>query len=155
MNPKRQSATFRSLLVVVCAVILVPGDSLANLMPSSMAGQSSPQAQASKIPPEQLDSLVAPIALYPDEHGTMFSGSAVVGTTAGCDVVLVDRSVSRRHCEIFVRDQEYVVRDLGSTNGTFLGSASAAPLISRQSCGQKGTHWPQWMQTYGSCVGSR
>jgi hypothetical protein len=32
----------------------------------SQAPATSPQSQATKIPPEQLDSLVAPIALYPD-----------------------------------------------------------------------------------------
>jgi hypothetical protein len=63
---KRKSATFRSLVVALCAVVLVPGDTLAFAMPSSRAVQSLPQAQASKIPPDQLDSLVAPIALYPD-----------------------------------------------------------------------------------------
>jgi Protein of unknown function (DUF3300) len=72
MNPKRKSATFRSLVVMLCAVALAPGDTLAGIMPSSFTGltglteRSSPQAKASKIPSEQLDSLVAPIALYPD-----------------------------------------------------------------------------------------
>src|SRR5258707_7774921 len=36
-------------------------------MPSSGSAQAaSPQDQTAKIPPDQLDSLVAPIALYPD-----------------------------------------------------------------------------------------
>ena len=30
--------------------------------------------------------------------------------------------VSRRHCELFERDGRLFVRDLGSTNGTFVGS---------------------------------
>jgi hypothetical protein len=38
---------------------------LGDMMPSASALQSSEQ-QVTKIPPEQLDSLVAPIALYPD-----------------------------------------------------------------------------------------
>ena len=66
MNPKRNGATFRSLVAMLCAVALVPGDTLADMMPSSLTGRSLPQAQAPKIPPEQLESLVAPIALYPD-----------------------------------------------------------------------------------------
>jgi hypothetical protein len=68
MKPKRKSpcATFRYLLVMVCAVAIVPGDTLA-YMPSPRSAQTaSPQDQAVKIPPDQLDSLVAPIALYPD-----------------------------------------------------------------------------------------
>ena len=66
MNPKRDGAIFRSLVVILCAVALVPGDILVYVMQASPTGQSSPQVEASKIPPEQLDSLVAPIALYPD-----------------------------------------------------------------------------------------
>jgi hypothetical protein len=66
MNQKRQGVTFRSLVVMLCAVVLVPGDTLAYMTPPSPSWQSSPQGQASTIPPDQLDSLVAPIALYPD-----------------------------------------------------------------------------------------
>jgi hypothetical protein len=68
MKPKRKSAgeTFRCLLVVVCTVALAPADTLA-YMPSPRSAQTaSPQDQAVKIPGDQLDSLVAPIALYPD-----------------------------------------------------------------------------------------
>ena len=44
---------------------LIPGDSLAYVTSqSSLPAPSS--VQSTKIPPEQLDSLVAPIALYPD-----------------------------------------------------------------------------------------
>src|SRR6516165_135576 len=68
MNTKRElwGATFQSLLVMLCAVALVPGDALAYMPSPRPAQASSPEDQAPKIPPEQLDSLVAPIALYPD-----------------------------------------------------------------------------------------
>ena len=59
-------AIFRSLLAMACAIILVPGDTLA-FMPNPGTAQEAPQqSQSAKIPPDQLDSLVAPIALYPD-----------------------------------------------------------------------------------------
>lgn len=66
MNPKRNCIvrSMRSMLVLICAATIVPGDALADL-----AYQPRAMAQASTgavIPPEQLDSLVAPIALYPD-----------------------------------------------------------------------------------------
>jgi len=66
MNPKCKGATLRSLVVILCTVALVPGDTLAYMSPPWQAPASSPGDQASKIPPDQLDSLVAPIALYPD-----------------------------------------------------------------------------------------
>ena len=74
-QPGILGTAIRHVLVVVCAVILVPGDALAdiehsplsqNQAPASQQQASAPQQQAAKIPPDQLDSLVAPIALYPD-----------------------------------------------------------------------------------------
>ncbi len=52
------------LVAVLCAALLVPGD--ATLL-RSQTKESTPDAQKTpKIAPDQLDSLVAPIALYPD-----------------------------------------------------------------------------------------
>lgn len=39
---------------------------------------------------------------------------------AGCDVVLNDPEVSRRHARIEIRDTSYTLRDLKSTNGTYI-----------------------------------
>jgi hypothetical protein len=66
MNPRRKllRAVFRCVLAILSTAALVPGDTLANIQPSDP--QASTQNQATKISPDQLDSLVAPIALYPD-----------------------------------------------------------------------------------------
>lgn len=54
----------RNLVAIVCAIALVPGDSSVLAL---QAPSSTPAAQESvKLPDDQLDSLVAPIALYPD-----------------------------------------------------------------------------------------
>src|SRR5262249_16521600 len=66
MSLRRESAIFRSSLAILCAVALIPGDSLAYRSSAWQETGPSAQNQAAKIPPEQLDSLVAPIALYPD-----------------------------------------------------------------------------------------
>jgi FHA domain len=42
----------------------------------------------------------------------------LLGRHAGCDVVLPDPSVSRRHAWLTFRDGHWVLRDLDSTNGT-------------------------------------
>jgi len=47
-------------------------------------------------------------------------GVARVGTARGNDLKLADPTVSRVHCEIRVRPGSVVVRDCGSTNGTFV-----------------------------------
>lgn len=66
MSLRRQSAIFRSSLTVLCALALIPGDTLAYTSSVWQATAPSSQKQAANVPPDQLDSLVAPIALYPD-----------------------------------------------------------------------------------------
>ena len=67
MKPQRTSERLRSLLAVVCTGMLLPGDTLVYAQQQSPTPPaSSSSTPAAKIPPEQLDSLVAPIALYPD-----------------------------------------------------------------------------------------
>ena len=48
-------------------------------------------------------------------------GACAIGGAEGCDLRLTDDSVSQRHAEIVVERGAYVVRDLGSTNGTRIG----------------------------------
>ena len=55
----------QKLVAVICAVVLVPGDMTVWAQTGS-AGGSTGGEEVARIPPEQLDSLVAPIALYPD-----------------------------------------------------------------------------------------
>src|SRR5438034_5484259 len=53
----------RDVSAIICAIVHVPGDMslLAGQVPTPAADEEAP-----KIPNDQLDSLVAPIALYPD-----------------------------------------------------------------------------------------
>jgi hypothetical protein len=68
MNPKTKvfGSGLRGVAAVLCALALVPGNNLADVPSAQSAHTSSAQSQAPLIPAEQLDSLVAPIALYPD-----------------------------------------------------------------------------------------
>lgn len=47
-------------------------------------------------------------------------GAATIGRESGCDVLLASPTVSRRHALVFPDGEGWVVRDLGSGNGTFL-----------------------------------
>lgn len=64
MKPKR-SRTSR-LLSIFCSIALLPGNTFADLAQSEAAPAASKQSQSATIPAEQLESLIAPIALYPD-----------------------------------------------------------------------------------------
>jgi hypothetical protein len=52
-----------------------------------------------------------------DRCETLGSGGAVLGRSRGCDIVLDDENVSRRHAEVCPSGGSWIVKDLGSTNG--------------------------------------
>jgi hypothetical protein len=57
------------------------------------------------------------------QRGQRFSvakDSIIIGRMAGSDVVVSDSEVSRRHASITWEEGQPVIRDLGSTNGTFV-----------------------------------
>jgi pSer/pThr/pTyr-binding forkhead associated (FHA) protein len=45
---------------------------------------------------------------------------ALIGRSPECDVFLDDVTVSRRHAELVGEGSTYMIRDLGSLNGTFV-----------------------------------
>jgi pSer/pThr/pTyr-binding forkhead associated (FHA) protein len=47
---------------------------------------------------------------------------ATLGRARSASIPLPHPLVSRQHCELIERDEHLFVRDLGSTNGTFVGS---------------------------------
>lgn len=55
--------------------------------------------------------------------------SAVIGRDPFCEVVLQEAAVSRRHAEIEWSYQGYVLRDLGSSNGTFVNAAEVGEVL--------------------------
>lgn len=59
-------------------------------------------------------------AFREDRFGFQFEigDSAVLGRSPECDLILFDRATSRMHAEIFKSENGYVLKDLGSTNGT-------------------------------------
>ena len=54
---------------------------------------------------------------------TLSVGTYFVGKGHGCDLVLSDHAVSRRHLELSVLADGIQIRDVGSTNGSFVGGA--------------------------------
>lgn len=64
-----------------------------------------------------------------DVEGKQWESETILraGRLATLEIVLEDSSVSRRHAEIRATDAGWRVRDLGSTNGTFLNGAKLGP----------------------------
>jgi transcriptional regulator with AAA-type ATPase domain len=74
--------------------------------------------------------------LYPRVDGALTplgSGGLIVGRGDDCDVVMDSAETSRRHAEIRREGPIWIVRDLGSRNGTFVNGqrVSAGPLSLR------------------------
>ncbi len=53
-------------------------------------------------------------------------GVVVLGRDEGCDVLLADAGISKRHARLELRDGRVVLSDLGSKNGTRLGGQRIA-----------------------------
>ncbi len=54
-----------------------------------------------------------------------------IGAAEDNDLLLTDEAVSRYHLEVEMRDGEYVVLDVGSTNGTFSGALQVSEATLR------------------------
>ncbi len=48
-------------------------------------------------------------------------GRATIGSSSACTLALADREVSRMHCALELGAARIALRDLGSTNGTYVG----------------------------------
>ncbi len=58
----------------------------------------------------------------------------VVGRSSSCDVPIAHSSISREHCALIKRGDGWVVEDIGSANGTWLGKdklVGAMPLAEK------------------------
>lgn len=75
------------------------------------------------------------LKIFPTEisHGPIElpNGRFVMGRGLGCDMVLHDESVSREHVAIEFRADGYLIRDLRSTNGTFVNEARVTERLLR------------------------
>src|ERR1700747_1992773 len=83
MSLKKFSLQSTQLVALICATLLVPGDTIL----LAQDAPPPPQNQAPPLPPEQLDSLAAPVALYPDP----LLSQILVASTYPLELVQADR----------------------------------------------------------------
>jgi pSer/pThr/pTyr-binding forkhead associated (FHA) protein len=68
----------------------------------------------------------------PDERGRTYplGDELTMGRAAGCTVTVDDTYVSQIHARVFAREGQYLVEDLGSTNGTYLNRKKVSgPMV--------------------------
>ena len=69
-----------------------------------------------------------PLIMRDNKHRTMrrtqrrypLADELTMGRAAGCDVTVDDSYASQIHARVFRRDDNFLLEDLGSTNGTYL-----------------------------------
>jgi pSer/pThr/pTyr-binding forkhead associated (FHA) protein len=66
--------------------------------------------------------LDTPMLFLPPREPVPVSGerSLLIGRSRGCDLQIPSSDASRRHAEIYRTEAGFMLRDLGSTNGTFV-----------------------------------
>ena len=66
LHRSRTRRSIRTYVAVACTAALLPGSSFTTTLLAAQEPQAAASEGAVSIPPDQLDSLVSPIALYPD-----------------------------------------------------------------------------------------
>jgi predicted component of type VI protein secretion system len=54
------------------------------------------------------------------QHEVPLKRQAIVGRQTDCTIRIPDSGISRHHCELTVADGKVLLRDMGSSNGTFV-----------------------------------
>lgn len=80
------------------------------------------------LPQEAVPKLVCVGGTQKDNSFPVTAVGITVGRDAGSDIVITDARASLRHAWIGIVDRKVVLRDLGSTNGTFLNAQIDSPV---------------------------
>jgi hypothetical protein len=86
--------------------------------------ESAPSGHAPTTGPAQGGELVLIEKGRPGKAFALAKDRVIIGRMGDSDIVLADPGVSRRHAEVRREDGEFVVADLGSTNGTMVNEAT-------------------------------
>ncbi|BAO30134.1 FHA domain-containing protein [Sulfuritalea hydrogenivorans] len=80
------------------------------------------------LPKEAVPRLVCVGGTQKDNTFPVTAAGITVGRSADNDIVITDARASQRHAWVGIVDSKVVLRDLGSTNGTFLNAQIDSPV---------------------------
>jgi transcriptional regulator of acetoin/glycerol metabolism len=78
------------------------------------------------VTPAELAAVGRLMLRLPDGRDVRVDRDLTVGQSSRNDVVIRDDRISRRHCALEIGERRLIVRDLGSTNGTFVNGLKVA-----------------------------
>ena len=87
--------------------------------PERRAPRETP-VEAPPAPPSEYHCLEVEEGALPEELIVVESSSVKIGRKSPADIVLPHSSISREHCSIGLANDELLVTDLNSTNGTYI-----------------------------------
>jgi DNA-binding NtrC family response regulator len=92
-------------------------------MTSSNSDDSRTEAIRTIAPTQRVNAIDFFVASGPDagRSGRLLKSTIRIGTAADNDIVLSDKAVSRHHAQVEFTPEGLLLRDLDSTNGTFVG----------------------------------
>ena len=70
---------------------------------------------------------LTPIAGHTTEKLVISESEAIIGRDPKSKIVLSDSGVSRQHARVYQTDTDFVIEDLGSSNGTYV---DGVPIVS-------------------------
>lgn len=81
--------------------------------------------QANKLLADSKQGGASLVVLHGNQMGASFTFEGkkmLIGRGVDCDIQVEDENVSRMHAELYIEGDKYHIRDLGSTNGTYVNS---------------------------------
>lgn len=123
---------FRVIRAVWAEISAPPPVVPSSRAPSVGAGPAAPAGVAAQAPTRAPRATALVVVEPPELRGRRYALGDVltIGRAASCTVTLDDSFASQQHAQVSSRSGQYVVEDLGSTNGTYLNRQRvSAPAV--------------------------
>ncbi|MCD9624141.1 FHA domain-containing protein FhaB/FipA [Rhabdothermincola salaria] len=114
---------FFRVLRAVWAELRTPAPTAAPAAPAAGPTAAPPGRRARKAAEKAAKAVPELVVVDPaDQRGRAYplGNEASIGRAAGCQITVDDTYVSQIHARVFTRDGQWLVEDLGSTNGTWM-----------------------------------